>query len=106
MRSIFRKELASFFSSLVGYVALGFFLIGCWLVLWVWPDINILDVGYANLDPFFETAPYLLLLLIPAVTMRMFADGFRGGTIEWPSPNPPPHTHILPGPYFAAPALA
>jgi ABC-2 type transport system permease protein len=105
MRSIFRKELASFFSSLVGYVAVGVFLAACWLFLWVLPDTNILDYGYANLDPFFEMAPFFLLLLIPAITMRSFADEFRGGTIEWLSTKPLRDTDIILGKYFASLAL-
>lgn len=105
MRSIFRKELASFFSSLVGYVAVGVFLIASWLFLWMLPDTSILDYGYANLDPFFQLAPFFLLLLIPAITMRMFADEFRGGTIEWLSTKPLRDTDIILGKYFAALAL-
>lgn len=102
MRSIFIKEINSFFSSIVGYVAILVFLIACGLFLWVIPDINILDNGYATMDQFFERAPLFLMLLIPAVTMRSFADEFRGGTIEWLSTKPLKDTDIILGKYFAA----
>ncbi len=105
MRSIFIKEINSFFSSIVGYVAVLVFLVACGLFLWVIPDSSILSYGYANLDRFFETAPWLLMLLIPAVTMRSFADEFRAGTIEWLSTKPLRDTDIILGKYFASLAL-
>jgi len=102
MISIFRKELAAFFSSLVGYVAVGVFLAACWLWMWVLPDTNLLDYGYASLEPFFDLAPYFLLLLIPAITMRLFADEYRSGTIEWLSTKPLRDLDIVLGKYLAA----
>lgn len=105
MRSIFIKELNSFFSSIVGYVAVLVFLIACGLLLWIYEDNSILNSGYASLDRFFETAPWLLLFLIPAVTMRSFADEFRGGTIEWLSTKPLSAMDIILGKYFASVVL-
>lgn len=105
MRSIFIKEINSFFSSIVGYVAVLVFLVACGLFLWVIPDSSILSYGYANLDRFFEMAPWLLMLLIPAVTMRSFADEFRAGTIEWLSTKPLRDTDIIMGKYLASLAL-
>ncbi|WP_276132270.1 gliding motility-associated ABC transporter permease subunit GldF [Polluticoccus soli] len=105
MRSVFIKEINSFFSSIVGYVAVLVFLVACGLFLWVIPDSSILDYGYANLDRFFELAPWFLMLLIPAVTMRSFADEFRSGTIEWLSTKPLSDMDIILGKYFASLAL-
>jgi ABC-2 type transport system permease protein len=102
MRSIFIKEINSFFSSIVGYVVLLVFLVFCGIVLWVSPSTSILTYGYATLDRFFEMAPWLLLLLIPAITMRSFADEFRGGTIEWLSTKPLSTLDIIMGKYAAA----
>lgn len=105
MRSIFIKEVNSFFSSIVGYVALLVFLIACGLFLWIIPEYSILGYGYASMDRFFEIAPWLLLLLVPAVTMRSFADEFRTGTIEWLSTKPVTDIEIIMGKYLATLAL-
>ena len=105
MRSIFIKEINSFFSSIVGYVALLVFLIACGLFLWIIPQYSVLDYGYASMERFFEIAPWLLLLLVPAVTMRSFADEFRTGTIEWLSTKPVTDLEIILGKYFATLAL-
>ncbi|MBS1643748.1 MAG: gliding motility-associated ABC transporter permease subunit GldF [Bacteroidetes bacterium] len=105
MRPIFFRELRSFFSSIIGYVAIGVFLTACWLFLWVLPDNNFLDYGYASMEKFFEMAPWLLMLLIPAVTMRSFSDEVRAGTIEWLATKPLRDTDIILGKYFATLAL-
>jgi len=105
MRSIFIKEINSFFSSIVGYVALLVFLIACGLFLWIIPQYSILEYGYASMERFFEIAPWLLLLLVPAVTMRSFADEFRTGTIEWLSTKPLTDIDIIVGKYLATLAL-
>ena len=105
MRSIFTKEIASFFSSIVGYVAVLVFLVACGLFLWVINDTSFLDYGYASMDRFFDIAPLLLLLLIPAITMRALADEFRSGTIEWLSTKPLRDIEIILGKYFAAVVL-
>ena len=106
MRSIFIKEINSFFSSIVGYVALLVFLVFCGLILWVIPnDSNMMGYGYAAMDSFFQIVPWLLLLLVPAVTMRSFADEFRTGTIEWLSTKPVSDLEIILGKYLATIAL-
>lgn len=102
MRSIFIKEINSFFSSIVGYLAILVFLIACGLFLWIIPESSILEYGYATLDRFFQWAPWLFLLLIPAITMRSFADEFRSGTIEWLSTKPLTDFDIILGKYFAS----
>lgn len=83
MNSLFRKELKQFFGSLTGYLAIILFLVVSGLFLWVFPgNFNIPDSGYASLEPFFALAPWLYLFLIPAVTMRLFAEERKSGTIE------------------------
>ncbi|MCB0695914.1 MAG: gliding motility-associated ABC transporter permease subunit GldF [Chitinophagaceae bacterium] len=101
MRSIYIKEINSFFSSIVGYVAILVFLVACGLFLWVFEDSSILAYGYATMDRYFELAPWLLALLIPAITMRSFADEFKGGTIEWLSTKPLTDFDIIMGKYLA-----
>jgi ABC-2 type transport system permease protein len=81
MWAICKKELRQFFSSLTGYIAIIVFLLVNGLMLFVFQD-NVLDFGYATLDRFFELSPWILLLLIPAITMRSFAEEFKTGTFE------------------------
>ena len=83
MWTLYKKELASFFSSLIGYLTIAVFLVLTGLMLWVLKsDFNILDYGYAGMDGLFLIGPFLYLFLIPAITMRTFAEERRGGTIE------------------------
>ena len=99
MWSICKKELRLFFSSLTGYIAIIVFLLANGLMLFVFKD-NILDFGYATLDRFFQLAPWILLLLIPAITMRSFADEFRAGTFEILQTRPLTGWQITVGKYF------
>ncbi|NOY95980.1 MAG: gliding motility-associated ABC transporter substrate-binding protein GldG [Chlorobi bacterium] len=83
MYCLFRKEINSFFGSLTGYIAIIAFLLASSLFLWVFPgNYNIIDSGYSTLDSFFSLAPWLYLFLVPAITMRLFAEEKRQGTIE------------------------
>ncbi len=83
MFTLYKKELRGFFSSLIGYLTIGVFLVLTGLMLWVFKsDFNILDYGYASLDGLFLIGPFLYLFLIPAITMRSMAEERRTGTIE------------------------
>jgi ABC-2 type transport system permease protein len=99
MRSVCKKELRQFFSSLTGYIAIIVFLLVNGLLLFVFDD-NILDFGYATLDRFFQLAPWILLLLIPAITMRSFADEFKTGTYEIMQTRPLTRWQIIGGKYL------
>jgi ABC-2 type transport system permease protein len=98
MWSVCKKELRQFFSSLTGYIAIVVFLLVNGLVLFVFEN-NIFDFGYATLDRFFQLAPWILLLLIPAITMRSFSDEFKGGTYEILQTRPLTHWQIIGGKY-------
>ena len=83
MSALYFKEIRSFLSSLMGYVIILVFLVTISLFLWVFPnDFNIFDYGYANLDGLFVIAPFVFIFLVPAITMRSFADEKKSGTIE------------------------
>ncbi len=106
MKSIFIKELQNFFSSLTGYLIAIVFLILTGLFLWVLPgNANILDSGYASLESLFYIAPWLFLFLVPAATMRMFADEWRSGTIELILTRPISETALVVGKYLGAVVL-
>lgn len=83
MFSLLKKEITSFFGSLTGYIVIFVFLLASSLFLWVFPgNYNIPEGGYASLDALFSLAPWLYLFLVPAVTMRLFAEEKRLGTME------------------------
>jgi ABC-2 type transport system permease protein len=101
MWMICKKEWQQFFSSLTGYIAIIVFLLANGLVLFVFQD-NIFDFGYATLNSFFQLAPWVLLLLIPAVTMRSFADEFKTGTFEILQTLPLSKRQIVAGKYLGS----
>jgi ABC-2 type transport system permease protein len=83
MKSIALREIKSFFGSPIGYMVIALFLLLNGLFLWVFDgEYNLLQSGFADLSPFFTIAPWILLFLIPAVTMRSFSDEMKQGTIE------------------------
>ena len=83
MKSILLKEIKSFFGSPIGWLVVAIFLLLNGLFLWVFDgEYNIMQSGFADLTPFFTIAPWILIFLIPAVTMRSFADEKKQGTLE------------------------
>lgn len=83
MKSIVLREIKSFFGSPIGYLVIAIFLLLNGLSLWVFQgEYNILNSGFADMTPFFTIAPWILIFLIPAVTMRSFSDEKKQGTIE------------------------
>ncbi|ULQ54973.1 gliding motility-associated ABC transporter permease subunit GldF [Flavihumibacter rivuli] len=105
MWSIAKKEFRQFFSSLTGLVAIVVFLLLNGLFLFVFPDTSILDYGYATLDKFFELAPWILLFLVPAVTMRTWSDEFKSGTFELLRTRPLTAGQMVTGKYLGALAI-
>lgn len=101
MWSICKKELRQFFSSLTGYIVIIVFLLVNGLVLFVF-DNNILDTGYATLERFFQLAPWILLLLVPATTMRSFSEEFKTGTFEILQTRPLGKWQIVTGKYMGS----
>ena len=83
MKALYLKELRSFLSSIIGYIFIGIFLVLNSLFMWVFSyETNILDMGVADLRSFFGISPIILIILIPAITMRSFSEEKRTGTIE------------------------
>lgn len=77
------KEIRSFFSSSTGYLVIAIFLLVNGLFLWVFQGgFNVFDSGFADLQPFFQLAPWILIFLCSAVTMRSFSEELKTGTIE------------------------
>lgn len=106
MRSILFKEVSTFFSTITGYVAVGIFLaINSWF-MWISPgDYNVIDGGYASLDTLFFIAPWVFLLLVPAVTMRSFAEEKKTGTMELLLTRPLTDFQLVMGKFLGAVVL-
>ena len=103
MLALIKREINSFFASPIGYLVVALFLVFNGLFLWVFAgNYNILDAGFADLSAFFELAPWILLFLIPAVTMRSFSDEKKMGTLELLLTKPISLQNIVLGKYFGA----
>lgn len=100
MWMICSKEWRQFFSSLTGYIAIVLFLLLMGLFLFVFPNSSILDFGYATLDNFFTLAPWVMLFLVPTITMRSIADEYKTGTFELLKTLPISSARIVLGKYF------
>ncbi len=101
MYSICKKELSRFFSNLTGYIAIILFLLVCGIFLFLLPESSILNNNYASLSAFFEIAPWVLMFLIPAITMHALAEEFKTGTFELLKTKPITGWQIILGKYVA-----
>ncbi len=103
MLAILNKEIQSFFSSPIGYLVIGIFLVACGLFLFVFPgEYNILDSGFADIKAFFNLAPWIFIFLIPAISMKSFAEEKRQGTMELLLTRPIGFKQLVLGKYFGA----
>ena len=103
MISILKKEFNAFFSSAVGYLVIGLFLIANGLFLWVLKtDFNILNAGFADLNAFFDLTPWVFIFIIPAITMRSFVDEYNNGTMEILKTKPITNFQIVIGKFLGS----
>lgn len=103
MIAILKKEFNSFFASPIAYLVIGVFLLMNGLFLWIFKDdFNILNAGFSDLNSFFFLTPWLFLFLIPAITMKSFADEFNNGTIELLKTKPITDWQIIMGKFWAS----
>ncbi|MGY5851496.1 gliding motility-associated ABC transporter permease subunit GldF [Salegentibacter sp. F14] len=103
MLAILNKEIQSFFSSPIGYLVIGIFLVTCGLFLFIFPgQYNILDSGFADIKAFFDLAPWIFIFLIPAISMKSFAEEKRRGTLELLLTRPIGFKQLVLGKYLGA----
>lgn len=106
MIALFKKEIFSYFNSLTVYIVVIVFLLANSLFLWVFPgEYNVLEFGYANLNGLFAIAPFVFLFLVPAITMRLFSEENKSGTIEILLTKPLSDSNIIMAKYLAAYSL-
>jgi ABC-2 type transport system permease protein len=101
MFHVLSKELNSFLNSLIAYVVIGVFLIATGLLMWVFPETSVLEYGYADMDTLFSLGPYVFIFLVPAITMRSFAEEHKSGTMELLVTKPLTDWQIILGKFFA-----
>lgn len=106
MFAILKKEFNGFLNSLIAYIVIMVFLVAIGMFMWVFPESNVLDYGFADMQTLFNMAPWLFLFLIPAITMRTFAEEKREGTIELLLTKPISDLQLILGKYLAALLLA
>lgn len=100
---MFRKELSYYFSTPIAYIVIGLFLLAVSLFLWVIPgQWNVIESGYAQVDGLFEITPWLLMLVCPALTMRLFAEERQSGTWILLRAQPIPIWRVVLTKYLAA----
>src|ERR1700744_6380235 len=78
---IMRRELAGYFATPLAYIFLLIFLVLANLFTFYLGQF--FESGQADLIPFFSFHPWLYLFLIPALSMRLWAEERKSGTIEW-----------------------
>ena len=101
MIQILGKEFNSFLNSLIAYVVMAVFVTAMGLLMWVFPETSVLDYGYADMYTLFSLGPYVFIFLIPAITMRSFAEENKAGTMELLLTKPLSDTAIVMGKYLA-----
>ena len=106
MWALFKKEISGFFSSLTGYLVIVVFLLLNSLFMWIVPgQFNVIGNGYATMDSLFAIAPWVFLFLVPAITMRMFSEEKRTGTLDLLFTRPVSELQIILAKFLASWAL-
>ena len=106
MWALFNKEISGFFSSLTGYLVIAVFLLLNSLFMWIVPgQFNVIGNGYATMDSLFAIAPWVFLFLVPAITMRMFSEEMRTGTLDLLYTRPVSELQIILAKFLASWAL-
>jgi ABC-2 type transport system permease protein len=101
MWQVYLKEINAFLNSLIAYIIIFVFLTTIGLIIWVFPDTSVLEYGYADLGTLFSFGPYVFLFLIPAITMRMFSEEKKSGTLEILFTHPLMDWEIIMGKFLA-----
>ncbi|MEK6780413.1 MAG: gliding motility-associated ABC transporter permease subunit GldF [Bacteroidota bacterium] len=102
MLPIFKKEFTGFLNSLIAYMVIAVFLTGIGLLMWVFPETSVLEYGFADMDTLFSMGPYVLIFLVPAITMKSFAEEKKLGTLELLFTKPLSDWDIVIGKFLAA----
>ncbi|MDQ0476359.1 MULTISPECIES: ABC transporter permease subunit [Chryseobacterium] len=84
MIAIFKKELWTYFGNWSAWLIIGAFsLIGTLFLFFFDNDSNIFEIGSATLQSYFVLVPWLLMFIIPAISMKTLAEEQQSGTLNW-----------------------
>jgi ABC-2 type transport system permease protein len=100
LRAVYLRELAAYFLTPLAYVFIAIFLIA--LGAFTFEIGRFFENNQADLAPFFVFHPWLYLVFLPAVAMRLWADEARGGTLELLLTLPAPTWSLVLGKFLAA----
>ena len=102
MIALLKKELWSFFGNWTAWIIIAAFsLIGSLFLFFFENDSNIFDIGTASLQSYFVLAPWLLLFIIPAVSMKTLAEEEQNSTLNWLFSQPVKISEIILGKFLA-----
>ena len=102
MYALFKKEINTFFSHTSGVIIVLSYLLTNSAFLWLFSsDFNILDSGFTQMNGLFSLSPLLFLVFVPALTMRLFADEYKEGTMEVLQTLPISNTKLVLSKYFS-----
>lgn len=102
MWQLYKKEINTYLNSLIAYIVIAVFLTSIGLLMWVFPETSILQYGYADMYTLFSLTPYVFMFLIPAITMRSFAEEIKAGTMELLLTQPITDLSLTLGKFFSA----
>lgn len=103
MREVFvisKRELKTFFDSLIAYILIIVFLGMSGFFTWLFGS-DVFFIGQATLQPFFSIAYWTLFFFIPALTMRMLSEERRSGTLELLLTKPVSDWQVVMGKFLA-----
>ncbi|MBS1550131.1 MAG: ABC transporter permease subunit [Bacteroidetes bacterium] len=84
MIAIFKKELWNYFGNWSAWVIIGAFsLISSLFLFFFENNYNIFDIGMASLQSYFTLVPWILMFIIPALSMKTIAEEHQSGTLYW-----------------------
>ena len=102
MKAIFKKELWSYFGNWSAWLIIGAFsLIGTLFLFFFENDSNIFDIGTASLQSYFVLVPWLLMFIIPAISMKTLAEEQQSGTLNWLFSQPVKISEIILGKFLS-----
>lgn len=82
LQAVFRREFQGYFSSPLGYIFIVIFLVASGYLTVSRDFGRFLELRQASLDPFFSAIPWIFVVLVPAVAMRLWSEERKSGAVE------------------------